>query len=542
MKPLRFSILSLLAIFLPFSWAVSNSIQENFYECLTLNSEISIPLSTAFYTPNNTSFNSILQSSAQNLRYLVPSVPKPEVIFTPLLESHVQVAVICSQELNIHLRVRSGGHDYEGLSYVSEIETPFVIMDLSQLRSISVDIEGNSAWVEAGATVGELYYRIAEKSKVHGFPAGLCTSLGIGGHITGGAYGSMMRKYGLGADNVIDARIVDANGRILDRESMGEDLFWAIRGGGGASFGVILSWKIRLVHVPKTVTVFTVTKTLEEGATKILYKWQQVANKLDEDLFIRVIIQVANATKKGKRTVSNSYNALFLGRVDQLLQVMNKSFPELGLQKKDCVEMSWLKSVLYIAGYPSNVPPEVLLQGKSLFKNYFKAKSDFVKQPIPESGLKGLWKRLLEEDSPLMIWNPYGGMMSKISESAIPFPHRNGTLFKIQYLTLWGDADKHSAAKHVDWIRKLYNYMAPYASVFPRQAYVNYRDLDLGMNKNGCTDFVQASVWGTMYFKHNFNRLVHIKTKVDPDNFFRHEQSIPTLPISTSWGEKFNHW
>ena len=441
------------------------------------------------------------------------------------------------------MRVRSGGHDYEGLSYVSELETPFVIMDLSQLRSISVDIEENSAWVEAGATVGELYYRIAEKSKVHGFPAGLCTSLGIGGHITGGAYGSMMRKYGLGADNVIDARIVDANGKILDRESMGEDLFWAIRGGGGASFGVILSWKIRLVPVPETVTVFTVTKTLEEGATKILYKWQQVAAKLDEDLFIRVIIQVENAAKKGERTVSNSYNALFLGRIDRLLQVMNESFPELGLQKKDCVEMSWLKSVLYIAGYPSNVPPEVLLQGKSLFKNYFKAKSDFVKQPIPESGLKGLWKRLLEEDSPLMIWTPYGGMMSKISESAIPFPHRNGTLFKIQYLTLWGDADKHSAAKHVDWIRKLYTYMAPYASVFPRQAYVNYRDLDLGMNKNGSTDFIQASVWGTMYFKNNFNRLVRIKTKVDPDNFFRHEQSIPTLPISAMRRDgKFNHW
>ncbi|PSR89823.1 Berberine bridge enzyme-like, partial [Actinidia chinensis var. chinensis] len=542
MKPSSFSILSLLPIFLSFSWVVSNSIQEKFYECLTLNSEISIPLSKAFYTPNNSSFNSILQSSAQNLRYLVPSVPKPALIFTPLLESHVQVAVICSKQLNIHMRVRSGGHDYEGLSYVSELETPFVIMDLSQLRSISVDIEENSAWVEAGATVGELYYRIAEKSKVHGFPAGLCTSLGIGGHITGGAYGSMMRKYGLGADNVIDARIVDANGKILDRESMGEDLFWAIRGGGGASFGVILSWKIRLVPVPETVTVFTVTKTLEEGATKILYKWQQVAAKLDEDLFIRVIIQVANAAKKGERTVSNSYNALFLGRIDRLLQVMNESFPELGLQKKDCVEMSWLKSVLYIAGYPSNVPPEVLLQGKSLFKNYFKAKSDFVKEPIPESGLEGLWTQLLEEDSPLMIWNPYGGMMSKISECDIPFPHRNGTLFKIQYVTVWGDADKDLATKHVDWIRKLHNYMATYVSVFPRQAYVNYRDLDLGMNKNGSTDFIQASVWGTMYFKNNFNRLVRIKTKVDPDNFFRHEQSIPTLPISAMRRDgKFNH-
>ncbi|KAL0305406.1 UNVERIFIED_CONTAM: Berberine bridge enzyme-like 15 [Sesamum radiatum] len=441
-----------------------------------------------------------------------------------------QAAVICAKELGIQLRVRSGGHDYEGLSYRSETDEPFIILDLSKLRSVTVDMQGNSAWAQAGATIGELYYRISQKSKTHGFPAGLCPSLGIGGHITGGAYGPMMRKYGLGADNVIDARIVDASGRILDRQSMGEDLFWAIRGGGGASFGIILAWKVRLVPVPATVTVFTVPKTLEQGATKILYKWQQVADKIDEDLFIRVIIQVAAGAQKGEKTVQTLYNALFLGRADRLLQVMEERFPELGLTRKDCTEMSWIQSVLYIAGYPSNTPPEVLLQGKSLFKNYFKAKSDFVKEPIPENGLEGLWKRLMEEDSPLMIFNPYGGMMSRISESEIPFPHRAGVIFKIQYLTLWNDDKPESAAKHIDWIRRLYSYMASYASMFPREAYVNYRDLDLGMNRNG-TSFIQASSWGSRYFKDNFNRLVSVKTKVDPDNFFRHEQSIPTLPL-----------
>ncbi|XVE91305.1 hypothetical protein DITRI_Ditri20bG0143000 [Diplodiscus trichospermus] len=523
--------LALILVLLSASWAISTdltSIQENFIQCLDENSEHPIPTSVVC-DQSNSSFPSILNSTAQNLRYLTPSVPKPQFIFTPLNESHVQAAVICAKKLQIHLRFRSGGHDYEGLSYASEIETPFIMLDLSKLRSINVDIVDNSAWVQAGATVGEVYYRISEKSQIHGFPAGLCSSLGIGGHITGGAYGSMMRKYGLGADNVLDARIVDANGKILDRAAMGEDHFWAIRGGGGASFGIILAWKIKLVPVPETVTVFTVPRTLEEGATKILYKWEQVADKLDEDLFIRVMISVKKAGQKGERTVTTSYNALFLGDAERLLRVMNQSFPELGLTRKDCIETSWIKSVLYIAGFPSETPPQVLLEGKSLFKNYFKAKSDFVQLPIPETGLEGLWKRLLEEDSPLMIWNPYGGMMANISESEIPFPHRKGNLFKIQYVTSWYEGTQEAATKHMDWIRRVYDYMGAYVSQSPRAAYVNYRDLDLGMNNKTNSSFSEGSVWGARYFKANFRRLVQVKSKVDPENFFRHEQSIPAV-------------
>ncbi|XP_022873108.1 berberine bridge enzyme-like 13 [Olea europaea var. sylvestris] len=205
-------ILTLFLILVSNSWAdTSQSIQEKFYTCISLNSELSVPFSTAFYAPDNASYSPILESSAMNLRYLMPSVQKPQLIFNPLTENHVQTAVQCVKEVGIQLRVRSGGHDYEGLSYMSQMEQPFLLVDLSRLRNVHVDIQDNSAWVQAGATVGEFYYRISQKSKNHGFPAGLCTSLGIGGHITGGAYGSMMRKYGLGADNVVDARIVDAS-------------------------------------------------------------------------------------------------------------------------------------------------------------------------------------------------------------------------------------------------------------------------------------------------------------------------------------------
>ncbi|KAL1214976.1 Berberine bridge enzyme-like 26 [Cardamine amara subsp. amara] len=138
---------------------------------------------------------------------------------------------------------------------------------------------------------------------------------------------------------------------------------------------------------------------------------------------------------------------------------------------------------------------------------------------------------MMKEDFPMMIWNPYGGMMAKISESEIPFPHRKGVIFKIQYLTVWPDSDTRSS-KHIKWIKDLYRYMMPYVSSNPRQAYVNYRDLDLGKNKkNAKSSFKRSQVWGAKYFKDNFKRLVLIKSMVDPENFFRHEQSIPVNPI-----------
>nr|GEW96096.1 transposase, mutator type [Tanacetum cinerariifolium] len=242
------------------------------------------------------------------------------------------------------------------------------------MHAINVDLAEKSAWVEADATFGELYYRVAKKSNAYGIVARLCTSLGLGRHITGGAYGFMMRKYRLGVDNALDAKIINSNREIFDRKSMGEDIFWA------------------------------------------------------RMFFGRLEAVVGAATE----TISTTYNALYLGPPDALLKPMKRDFPELSLKKSDCFAMSWLESIMFIAGFPKIVPTTFLLSGKSTFLNYFKAKSDFVKTVIPKKGLKGMWARMLKEEIPLMIWNPYGGMMERISELATPFPHRKASFTRFK--------------------------------------------------------------------------------------------------------------
>ncbi|KAL7262470.1 hypothetical protein ACSBR1_000778 [Camellia fascicularis] len=528
-------------LLLPLLWATCNAIHEDFLQCMTIHCRGCIDTSKYIHTPTSPSYTSLLQSSQQNPRWLNSTTSKPLLIITPYKESQIQASIICTKKHGLQTRVRSGGHDYEGLSYLSN--TPFAIIDLINLQSISIDIEAETAWVQSGAIIGELYYCIANKSGVHGFPAGLCPSVGIGGHFSGGGFGTMLRKYGLAADNVVDAYLVDVHGRLLDRETMGEDLFWAIRGGGGANFGIIVSWKIKLVRVPPIVTVFNIDKKLhqeeqEGGATmtKLVHRWQHIAHKLPEDLFIRIVIQVVDdGESQGgsqNKTIKASFNSLFLGRIDELIPVMNKSFPELGLQAENCTEMTWIESVLYFAGYPIGQPLDALLNRTTQYKSYFKAKSDFVTQPIPESGLQGIWERLLEENIAFMIMDPYGGKMNDIFKFELPFPHRKGNLYNTQYLVKWeGDDGVRARNKHIHWIRSLYRYMRQYVSRSPRAAYLNYRDLDLGINQQGnTTNYSQAKVWGRKYFKGNFKRLARVKTKVDPKNFFRNEQSIPLLP------------
>ncbi|KAI6703232.1 hypothetical protein NL676_012368 [Syzygium grande] len=149
---------------------------ETLTQCLINHSQPSHQITSAIYTPAESSFSNVLQSYIRNVRFNTSKTPKPTLILTALHESHVQAAIICAQKLSVQMKIRSEGRDYEGISYVS-ISSPFFILDMVNFRSVDVDVEAETAWVQARATLGEVYFRIAAKSKVHSYPAGVCPML-----------------------------------------------------------------------------------------------------------------------------------------------------------------------------------------------------------------------------------------------------------------------------------------------------------------------------------------------------------------------------
>ncbi|KAF0904821.1 hypothetical protein E2562_037493 [Oryza meyeriana var. granulata] len=444
-------------------------------------------------TQSSGNFTGVLVSSIRNPMFFNNATARPLCIVTPADASHVQAAVLCGRAEGVRLRVRSGGHDYEGLSYRSprgggEV---FGVVDLgARLRAVSVSDGDATAWVDSGVSLGELYYAVAKSNPGLAFPAGVCPTIGVGGHFSGGGISMMTRKYGLAADNILDAKLVNAHGELVDRAAMGDDLFWR-----------------------------------SEGAVDVVTIWQDVAPSLPSELTIRVIVRGQQAT----------FQSLYLGSCAALVATMSSLFPELGMTSADCREMSWLESVALIQFRNPNTPVEALLNRTTSLSTFTKAKSDYVRRAIPYDVWKNIFPWFTMNGSGQMLLEPMGGFVGGVPAAATPYPHRGGVLYNIQYIALWSGDSTAKAAAANRWISDLYEFLEPYVSSGPREAYVNFRDLDIGENAvaNGVSTFDSGKVWGEKYCAGNFERLAAVKAAVDPTDYFRNEQSIPPLLVQS---------
>jgi FAD/FMN-containing dehydrogenase len=202
---------------------------------------------------------------------------RPALIARCRTNADVQAALEAAQGAGVAAAIRSGGHSGPGFGTVDD----GVVIDLSPMQSVDVDPDRRTARVQGGAT----WNIVDAATHEHGLatPAGIISSTGVGGLTLGGGTGYLTRKYGLTIDNLLEAEVVLADGRIVTAsESENADLFWALRGGGG-NFGVVTSFTFRL-H-PVSTVVCGPTAWPVSATTDVLTWYRDALPAQDEDVY-----------------------------------------------------------------------------------------------------------------------------------------------------------------------------------------------------------------------------------------------------------------
>lgn len=400
----------------------------------------------------------------------------------------VAVMVDWARSNGLPFALRSGGHSYEGFS-----QSTSVVIDTRLMNEIEVDRTARTMTVGAGATLEPVYEKIGAAD--FGFPGGTCPTVGVAGHALGGGFGLIGRPFGLACDSLRWLELVDPQGNIIEADAgRNPDLFWAARGGGGGSFGAVTRFRFAIYPINQ-VMVLGVTWVLpNDRAGKLFRAWQAWAPNAPSTITTFMRVGRASSTEIDLHCAGQSIGSESELR-RELRHLLDVAQP---VSPPRIRAMSVLAAARFFFG-----PPEQ--------PTFSKAKSDYVTTPLGDDGVATLLSQLQRTRSVVAICNSYGGAVGSVASDATAFAHRAGTQFCIQYFSEWTNAADTS--QRVARIRDLYADMRPFVS---GGAYVNYCDLDL-------VDWPQA-YWGG-----NLDRLRQIKSAFDPDNVFRHAQSIPPI-------------
>ena len=443
--------------------------------------------------------------------------------------SQVARAVQMALDGGLRLTVRSGGHCYEDFSSGND---GGVIIDLSPMSEVSFDAETGWYAVEAGATLLDVYTRLSQDYGVT-LPGGSCSTVGAGGHITGGGYGLLSRLHGLTVDylHAIELVHVTKEGRAeivtVSRDSSDadeRDLLWGHTGGGGGNFGIVT--RFLFSDLPPAPA--------EAHILSLAFDW----STLDQAGFRRLIQNYGNFMAENSG-VDSPYRGFF-----PLLALSQKAAGQIGLNAQyvgDEPQLLDLFARAVSAGVSSPVASVVRLGHHKLLnqstevhthpwlratRNFSgtgpsrrgKYKSAYMLQPFPDEQIEVMWEFLVNPGWPnpnsLLQVDGYGGQVNAVDPAATAVPQRS-SIMKLQYQAYWTDSAEDEV--NLDWIRSFYTAMygeqGPMPDAIMDGCYVNYPDADL-------------QEWPTLYYKENYARLRNVKARWDPLNIFNHRQSI----------------
>jgi FAD/FMN-containing dehydrogenase len=403
-------------------------------------------------------------------------------------EAGAQAALVQARAPGQGFALRSGGHCFEGFSQHSQ-----TVIDLGPLDHVEM-LGPDRMRVGPGAMLGEVNAVTGPRGMM--LPAGYCQTVGVGGHIGGGGIGLLGRPYGLACDHLLAARVLLADGTIVKAsDDSHPDLFWALRGGGSGSFGIVTDFTFQLRPVSSAIHVEYFWEFTPEILAPIVSEWQRLTQFLPRAItsvmFLRALGNGLVQARMFLHSIEGEDTAIPAARMMHDIAPASID-PRITIASPhEIADTIW----------PRDYAPS----------HDTKIAANFQTRPsAPGRWLQVLTAMAQRDDQFLSInLDLKGGAIDDPPIAATAFPHRGTSIMTAQYELRFNDRRPRQA--QLDWMRALQAITAVDAN---EMAYVNYPDLDL-------------SDYATRYWGPNLPRLQAIKARYDPGNAFRHAQSVP---------------
>lgn len=389
--------------------------------------------------------------------------------------------------------VRGGGHNVAG----NAVCDGGIVIDLTRMKGIRVDPVRQTVRAEPGLRWAEL----DRETQMFGLalPGGIVSTTGIAGFTVGGGFGYLSRKYGFTIDNLLSADIVTADGRLLiASEKENADLFWGIRGGGG-NFGIVTSFEFRLHPVGPMILGGMLIYPLEK-AKEVLQFYREFIAKAPDDLGTILAFVTAPKAAPVPENIQGKPVLFIIICYTGAIEEGERIIKPLRIYCQPAIDL--------VGPTPYTVLQKMLDAGNPPgWLNYWK--SEYLKD-LSDEAIDTLIDFAAKRPSPIskMVITHLLGSVSRVGDGETSYSHRNAP-FIINIISMWQDATKND--ENIKWTRDLWNAVQPFTT---GGVYVNF------IMTEG-TDRVMAA-----YGKKNYERLVVLKNKYDPTNFFSLNQNI----------------